>query len=59
MNSVAPSLHATIKLQKENTPIRPVVSWNNSLAYNTAKSAIKRNTEPTIYIRYQEFYSTK
>jgi hypothetical protein len=37
MNSKAPNVHATIKLHKQNTPIRPVVNWKNSPAYNLAK----------------------
>jgi hypothetical protein len=41
MNTTAPNLHATIKLQKENTPISPVVNWKNSPAYNVAKFVTK------------------
>jgi hypothetical protein len=37
MTSKAPNLHATIKLYKQNTPIRPVVNWKNLPAYNLAK----------------------
>jgi hypothetical protein len=34
MNPTAPNLQATIKLHKQNTPIRLVVNWKNSHAYN-------------------------
>jgi hypothetical protein len=34
---MVPNLHATIKLHKQNTPIRRVVNWKNSPAYNMAK----------------------
>jgi hypothetical protein len=37
MNSTAPNLHTTIKLHKQNTPIRPVINWKYSPAYNIAK----------------------
>jgi hypothetical protein len=41
MNPTAPNLHATIKLHKQNTPIRPLVKWRNSPAYNMAKLVTK------------------
>jgi hypothetical protein len=37
MNPKAPNLHATIKLYEQNTPIKQVVNWKNSPAYNLAK----------------------
>jgi hypothetical protein len=33
MNPTAPTLRATIKLQKQNTPIRPIINWRNAPAY--------------------------
>jgi hypothetical protein len=40
MIPAVPNLHATIKLHK-NTPIRPVVNWKNSPAYNMEKFVTK------------------
>jgi hypothetical protein len=37
MNPMAPSLHATIKLHKPNTPIKPIVNWKNAPAYEIAE----------------------
>jgi hypothetical protein len=37
MNPSAPNLHATIKLHKHNTPIRPIINWINAPAYKLAK----------------------
>jgi hypothetical protein len=37
MNPIAPNLHATIKLHKQNTPIRPIINWKNVPAYELAK----------------------
>jgi hypothetical protein len=37
MNQTAPNLHATIKLHKQNTPIRPIINWRNAPAYELAK----------------------
>jgi hypothetical protein len=36
MNPIAPNLHATIKLHKPGTPIRPVINWKNAPAYKLA-----------------------
>ena len=36
MNPMAPNLHATIKLHKHNTPIRPIINWRNAPAYQIA-----------------------
>ena len=36
MNPMAPNLHATIKLHKQNTPIRPIINWRNAPAYQIA-----------------------
>jgi hypothetical protein len=33
MNPMAASPHATIKLHKQNTPIRPIINWKNAPAY--------------------------
>jgi hypothetical protein len=41
MNPTASDLNATIKLHKQNTPIRPVVNWKNPLACNMAKFVTK------------------
>jgi hypothetical protein len=37
MNPTTPNLHATIKLHKHNTPIRPIINWKNVPAYELAK----------------------
>jgi sugar (pentulose or hexulose) kinase len=36
MNPTAPHLHGTIKLHKEDKPIRPIVNWKNSPGYKLA-----------------------
>jgi hypothetical protein len=41
MNPTAPNLHATIKLNKPNTSIRPIINWKNSPAYELAKHLTK------------------
>jgi hypothetical protein len=41
MNPTAPNLHATIKLHKENKPIRPIINWRNAPAYEIAKQMSK------------------
>jgi prephenate dehydratase len=41
MNSTAPNFHATIKLHKHNTPIRPIINWKNAPAYKLAKQLAK------------------
>jgi hypothetical protein len=41
MNPTAPNLHATIKLHKQNTPIRPIINWRNAPAYELAKHPMK------------------
>jgi hypothetical protein len=41
MNPTAPSIHATIKLHKPNTPIRPIINWKNAPAYEIAKKLSK------------------
>jgi hypothetical protein len=33
MNPTAPTLHATIELHKNNTPIRPIINWKHAPAY--------------------------
>ena len=37
LNPTAPTLRGTIKIHKENHPIRPIVNWKNAPAYNIAK----------------------
>jgi hypothetical protein len=37
MNPMPPTLHATIKLNKPGTPIRPIINWKNAPAYKLAK----------------------
>jgi hypothetical protein len=32
-----PDVHATIKLHKQNTPIRPIINWKHAFAYELAK----------------------
>jgi hypothetical protein len=41
MNPVAPALHATIKLHNPNKPIRPIINWKGSPAYEIAKELTK------------------
>jgi hypothetical protein len=41
MNPTAPNLHATIKLHKQNAPIRPITNWRNAPAYELAKHLTK------------------
>jgi hypothetical protein len=45
MNPTAPFLHTTIELHKQNTPIRQVVNWKNSPAYNI-KNSVKLINDP-------------
>jgi hypothetical protein len=55
MKPTAPNLHTTTKLHKQNTPIRPVVNWRNSPAYNMAKFVTKtpkETLEPPFYIQH-------
>lgn len=37
MKSTAPNLHVTIKLHKPNTPIWPIINWEDSTAYEVSK----------------------
>jgi hypothetical protein len=39
--TTAPNFHATIKLQKQNTPITLVISWRDAPAYELAKHLMK------------------
>jgi hypothetical protein len=48
MNPTAPNLHSTIKLHKQNTPIRPVVNWRNSPAKKNGKIRHK-NTKRRVF----------
>jgi hypothetical protein len=41
MNPMDPNFHATIKLHKQNTPIRPIINWRNTPAYELAKYLTK------------------
>jgi hypothetical protein len=41
MNTIAPNLYATIKLHKENKPMRPIINWKNDPAYEIAKRLSK------------------
>jgi hypothetical protein len=41
MNTIAPNLYATIKLHKENKPIRPIINWKNAPVYELAKQLSK------------------
>jgi hypothetical protein len=37
MNPQAPEIHGTIKLHKDNLPIRPIINWKNSPGYKLAQ----------------------
>jgi hypothetical protein len=37
MNLTAPQIHGTLKLHKQNKPIRPIVNWKESPGYKIAK----------------------
>lgn len=37
MNPSAPKVHGTVKLHKQEKPIRPLVTWKNCPAYKMAK----------------------
>jgi hypothetical protein len=41
MNFIVASLHATIKLHKPNTSIRPIINWKTAPAYELAKQLTK------------------
>jgi hypothetical protein len=43
MNPMATNLHATIKLHKQNTPIRPITNWRNAPAYKLANLSNKKH----------------
>jgi hypothetical protein len=47
MNPTAPNLHATMKLHKVNTHVRPVITWKNDPAYELAKHLTKTTQLPT------------
>jgi hypothetical protein len=49
MNPTALNLHATIELHKGNTPIRPIIDWENAPAYELAKHLAKtlQSSTPT------------
>jgi hypothetical protein len=41
MNPIAQNLHATIKLHKQNTPIRPIINWKKCPCIRISKTTIK------------------
>lgn len=45
MNPTATNLHAKIKLQKRNTPIRLIVNWKNVRTYEIAKYLEEHNNK--------------
>jgi hypothetical protein len=59
MNTTAPNLHSTIKLHKQNTPIRPVVNWRNSPAYNVVKFVTKTLKEGYSTSTHHWIHNTK
>jgi hypothetical protein len=56
MNRTAPSLHATIKLHKPNTPIRPIINWKNAPAYKLEKQLTKT---PHNYLNLPYMYNVR
>ena len=56
MNPIAPNLHATIKLHKQNTPIRPIINWKNAPAYELAKQLSKTLN---IYLQLPNAYNVR
>jgi hypothetical protein len=51
MKPKAPNLHATIKLRKHNTPVRPIVNLKNSPAYSLAKF-VTNTLKETLYLPF-------
>jgi hypothetical protein len=47
MNPTAPTLHATVKLHKENKPIRPIINWKGAPAYELAEQLTNAAKIPT------------
>jgi hypothetical protein len=47
MNPEATRIHGTIKLHKQNKPVRPIVNWKNSPGYKTAKQLAKKLKDNT------------
>jgi hypothetical protein len=45
MNPSTPSLHMTIELRKPNAPIRPIINWKNTSAYELTKATVKNITK--------------
>jgi hypothetical protein len=41
MNPIAPTLQGTIKSDKPNIPIRPIINWKNAPAYGLARKLSK------------------
>jgi hypothetical protein len=41
MNPIAPNLYTTIKLHKDNKPIRQMINWKNAPVYELAKQISK------------------
>jgi hypothetical protein len=41
LNPQPPTLRTFIKLHKPNNPIRPIINWHNTPAYNLAKHIVK------------------
>jgi hypothetical protein len=53
MNPSAPHIYGTIKLHKQENPIRPIVNWRDSPHYTIAKTpkySIK--LPPTLNVQY-------
>jgi hypothetical protein len=42
MNAEPLNLHATIKLHKPSTPIRPVINWKKAPAYEVVKNLLRK-----------------
>lgn len=61
MNRSAPNLHATIKLHKQNTPIRPIFNWKIAPAKELAKQLSKmlqNYLNFTIYVQRAQLQPT-
>jgi hypothetical protein len=52
MTTTASKLHATVKMRKQNAPIRPVINWKNCPACNVRK-LIRQNLKEKMNLPYR------